>query len=156
MGHKRWLHVMVKHQCSPGFLSQLPYLLIFLCFPQQTYSCQISSTSHVMSTLTYHLHISFFHIHETHLSLPKAPQTPLLWNQTPHLTHILDPTPIFSILLNVLLFTLLFFSNQGRQYRHSLRLVPCIHLATKSYDFVLPCQPLGQGWVTPGTRNPLL
>lgn len=126
---------------SQGF--QLPYLLIFLPFPQQSYSCQVSSTSHVMSTLTHHLHIRLFPMHETHLSLPTAPQTPLLWNQTPHLTHILDLPPILSILLNVLLFTLLFSSNQGRQYRHSLRLVPCIQLATKSSDPFLPCQSLG-------------
>ena len=129
----------VQYQCSPGFSC----LLNLLSFPQQMCSRQVSWTSHVMLTLTHHLYSCLFLVLDTHLSLPKALWTPFLWNQIPHLTHILGPPPILPVLLNVLLFTLLFYSNRGRKYRHKLRLRPCIQWATKSYDPFLPCQPLG-------------
>lgn len=57
------------------------------------------------STLTCRLHTSLFPGPETHVSLPKASQTPLPWNQTPHLTQILAPPISLNVLLTTLLFT---------------------------------------------------
>lgn len=107
------------------------------------YSCQVSCTSHVMLTLTHRLDSGLFLVLETHLSLPKALWTLLLWNQIPHLTHILGPHPTFPVLWNVLLFTLVFYSNPGRKYRHKLRFGPVFSWPQNLMILSFPVNPLG-------------
>lgn len=89
------LHAKYRFSPDGSYLSSHTFPLAILSLGKLIHA-RVSSTPHMMPTLTY-LQTSVLPVHKAQLPLPKVPQAPRLWNQTPHLTHIIAPSAVFPI-----------------------------------------------------------